>query len=81
MSMGYVEPASEEIERLEQAIWEKERQLRALRSDLAALKAQVKAPPVAEEQGEEEEQLEEAVRRYEKAAGILSALEIGRKGW
>ena len=81
--MGYVDAAhNEEIERLEQAFWEKERELRELRSALAARKAQAspaqQAQVALEQVEEEQESLEEAVRRYEKAAGILSALALRR---
>eukprot|EP00913_Durusdinium_trenchii_P011658 g10949.t1 len=79
---------SQEIEQVEAAIWEKERELkdgtpRDLRQHLIALKAQVCRPQEQEMEEEEDEQqgLEEAVRRYEKAAGLLRYVECTRPDW
>ncbi|CAJ1380076.1 unnamed protein product [Effrenium voratum] len=74
---------SQEIERVEAAIWEKERELKELRQQLASLKAQVKPKQVPQEISEDSERqaLEEAVRRYEKAAGLLRYVECIRPDW
>lgn len=83
------EPASQlasDILRVETAIWEKERELKELRQELAGLKAQVSRPAemVAEDdldQDDEHKNLEEAVKRYEKAAGLLRYVECTRPNW
>jgi len=85
ISAGYSGPdsLSQEIEQVEAAIWEKERELKELRQHLIALKAQVCRPQQQEMEEEEDEQqgLEEAVRRYEKAAGLLRYVECTRPDW
>ncbi|CAK9110107.1 unnamed protein product [Durusdinium trenchii] len=85
ISAGYSGPdsLSQEIEQVEAAIWEKERELKELRQHLIALKAQVCRPQEQEMEEEEDEQqgLEEAVRRYEKAAGLLRYVECTRPDW
>eukprot|EP00434_Breviolum_minutum_P012707 symbB.v1.2.011201.t1/scaffold718.1/size169569/7 len=86
-SAGYgpSEEVSNEIQRLEAAIWEKERDLKELRQELAALKAKITHPAdVAQddlESDEEQKSLEEAVRRYEKAAGLIRYVECTRPNW
>ncbi|CAE7780146.1 ppsA [Symbiodinium sp. CCMP2456] len=80
--------AQQELEeQLEAQIWEKEKELKDLRQQLAALRATAErsAPKEAEEVEEDDEQeqqsLDAAVRSYEKAAGLLRYVECLRQDW
>ncbi|CAE7705677.1 ppsA [Symbiodinium sp. CCMP2592] len=79
--------AQQELEeQLEAQIWEKEKELKDLRQQLAALRATAErnaSNEEVEEEDDEQEQLslDAAVRSYEKAAGLLRYVECVRQDW